>query len=76
MGAIQLLSKMVEGNKKVYVHCSAGMYRSPQIVALFLILNQNYSVEEAIKLVKSRHRFARPNPETVHCALNLYNKKK
>lgn len=38
MGAINLLTKLVEGGKKVYVHCSAGMYRSPQIVALFLIL--------------------------------------
>lgn len=76
MGAIKLLAKLVEGDRKVYVHCSAGMYRSPQIVVLFLILTHNYSVEEAINLVKSRHRFARPNPDTVHCALNMFNQNK
>lgn len=48
------------------------MYRSPQIVVLFLILTQNYSIDEAISLVKSRHRFARPNMKIVHHALSLF----
>lgn len=42
-GAIEHLKRLIEVGKKVYVHCSAGVYRSPQIVALFLILTKNYS---------------------------------
>ena len=39
-GALELLKNLIEKNKKkVYVHCSAGMYRSPQIVVLYLILH-------------------------------------
>ena len=41
LGAIILLKKLVEENKKVYVHCTAGVYRSPQVVSLFLVLTQN-----------------------------------
>ena len=39
LGAFLLLKKLVnENHNKVYVHCSAGVYRSPQLVVLFLVL--------------------------------------
>jgi protein-tyrosine phosphatase len=66
----------VKKNKKVYVHCSAGVYRSPQIVALYLILTKKYSPEEAVEFVKSRHSFARPNAQVVSHAFEVLSKNK
>lgn len=40
MGAIKLLKKLIDSGQKVYVHCSAGIYRSPQLVVLFLIITE------------------------------------
>lgn len=40
LGAIRILNRLIESNQKVYVHCTAGVYRSPQVVILFLILTQ------------------------------------
>jgi len=74
VGAIQLLKNLINGNKKVYVHCSAGVYRSPQIVVLYLILTNNYTPEEAVEFVKSRHPFARPNPQVVSHALEILSR--
>lgn len=44
-GAIDILRDLVKENEKVYVHCTAGVYRSPQIVILFLILTHKLSPE-------------------------------
>jgi protein-tyrosine phosphatase len=38
------MEKLMKKQGKVYVHCSAGMYRSPQIIALYLILVEKYSI--------------------------------
>lgn len=57
------------------MHCSAGVYRSPQLVALYLILSENYSPEQAVEYVKLRHPFARPNRKIVLNAVSqLLNK--
>lgn len=60
-GAVYLLRKIISTGEKVYVHCSAGVYRSPQIVTLYLMLMSNLTAAKAIELVKEKHPFARPN---------------
>jgi protein-tyrosine phosphatase len=35
--AVRLLRELIEDHGTVYVHCTAGIYRSPQLVALYLI---------------------------------------
>ncbi len=35
--ALRILNKLVNLYGKVYVHCTAGIYRSPQLVALYLV---------------------------------------
>jgi len=47
-------SKILDG-KSVYVHCKAGRTRSATIVAAYLILHQNHTVESAYDLMK-KHR--------------------
>jgi protein-tyrosine phosphatase len=55
------MENILKEKKKLYVHCSAGIYRSPQIIALYLILVERYSVETAIEVIKEKHPFAKPN---------------
>lgn len=38
-GAVHLMHQLLKDGK-VYVYCSAGVYRSPQLVALYLALHQ------------------------------------
>ena len=53
IGALSLMRKILKRkDSKVYVHCSAGMYRSPQIVILYLTILEGYLPEDAIKLVR------------------------
>lgn len=35
--AVRLLKQLVETYGTVYVHCTAGIYRSPQLVVLYLV---------------------------------------
>lgn len=58
---------------RVYVHCSAGVYRSPQIVVLYLVLIENYQLIDAVKTVKQNPQFLKPNTKTVAHAINFYS---
>jgi atypical dual specificity phosphatase len=55
---------MKEGGK-VYIHCSAGIYRSPQMIVLYLTLFEGYALETALETVRTHHPFARPNSEVI-----------
>ena len=55
------MESILKNNGKIYVHCSAGIYRSPQIIALYLILVEQYSIESAIETIKEKHPFAKPS---------------
>lgn len=46
--------------KTVYVHCTAGIFRSPQLVILYFIKFMNYNLQDAIKLIKSKRPFIHP----------------
>jgi protein-tyrosine phosphatase len=46
------MENVLKNDGKIYVHCSAGMYRSPQIIALYLILVEQYTIESAIEIIK------------------------
>jgi protein-tyrosine phosphatase len=35
-GGVRILRELLQNNQRVYVHCSAGIYRSPQMIALYL----------------------------------------
>lgn len=74
-GALILLKRLISQNKKVYVHCSAGMYRSPQIVVLYLVLHEGYKLEEAMSIVTERHAFARPNINIMNRIINNFQRK-
>lgn len=55
--------------KPTYVYCSAGKYRSPQMVALYLTLKNGLNVSDAIKFIQDRHPVAKPNEKTIKTAI-------
>ena len=48
-GASDLLNDLLKKEKIVYVHCTAGMYRASSTFILYLVLNENNEINEAIE---------------------------
>lgn len=47
---------------RILVHCHAGVSRSVSIVTLHLMVDHGLSLQQALRLVKSRRPPAQPNP--------------
>lgn len=67
---------MSDKENVVYVHCSAGAYRSAQVVVLYLTLIDQFEVADAIEFVKERHPVARPNRKIVEEAIKYMSNKR
>ena len=62
--AVGALHAALEGGGKVYVHCSAGLNRSPTVIIAYLIQHRGMSLDEAMAWVTSRHDCV-PYPDVV-----------
>ena len=60
-GAGDLLNKLMKQGKTVYVHCTAGMGRAPATVIIYLVLYENYNVEDAANFCKKYRPVICPN---------------
>lgn len=58
--ANDLLTLLREGNH-VYVHCMAGISRSPTIVAAAFIISKGWSRDRALEYIAKRRPIIRPN---------------
>ena len=58
--AISALAALQAGGHRTYVHCTAGLGRSPLVVLAYLILVQNRDPEEAITMILSSRSDAVP----------------
>lgn len=70
-GGVRVMRELLREGERVYVHCSAGIYRSPQMIALYLTLFERYSLEQAVAAVKDNHPYAKPNSKVVRDAVGL-----
>lgn len=59
--AISFLVKAQESGQGCLVHCSAGISRSSAVVLAYLVVRERFSLGHAWRLLKERHRAARPN---------------
>lgn len=53
--AVEALADLLARGRKVYVHCTAGINRSPTVIIAYLHWKQGYELDEATRLVRSRH---------------------
>ena len=53
--AVEALTTFVEAGRVTYVHCNAGLNRSPTTVIGFLVRQRGMSVEDAARWVQERH---------------------
>ena len=51
----------IEGNDKIFVHCAAGMSRSPTIVIAYIMWKNKINLNKAIKIVKKKRPLNSPN---------------
>ena len=51
----------IDGNDKVFVHCAAGMSRSPTVVIAYIMWKNKIFLNDAIKIVKNKRRLISPN---------------
>jgi protein-tyrosine phosphatase len=52
------LNDYLKNNKKVLIHCRAGMQRSATLVASYLIRYKKYDIEQAKKIIKNKRNIA------------------
>ena len=51
----------IEGNDKVFVHCAAGMSRSPTIVIAYLMWKKQLYLNDALDFVRKKRPLVSPN---------------
>ncbi|KAL4453430.1 hypothetical protein ABPG74_017637 [Tetrahymena malaccensis] len=66
----RLLNYLVSSMKRVYVHCTAGMFRSPQCVIGYYTYFKNMKVQQAIKFVESQHPHSKINKGYIETIMN------
>lgn len=60
--AIRFLHRAVHDGHKVYVHCFAGMSRSPFVVACYLMLDRMIPFDDAVTLLQDAREIVSPSP--------------
>ncbi|MCM1982499.1 protein-tyrosine phosphatase family protein [Lyngbya confervoides] len=69
--AMGILNRWSQKMHSIYVHCLAGVGRSPSVCCLFMVSNQGMSLEDAIAHVKLQHSYAAPDEHQVRVMREL-----
>ncbi|KAL4498501.1 hypothetical protein ABPG72_019619 [Tetrahymena utriculariae] len=59
--AVDRFAKAIEKWNHVYIHCTSGIYRSPQVIVAYLNLYQQIDVNKAISQVESKRPITKKN---------------
>ena len=68
MRCVQSLHELVMAGHTVYVHCTAGVTRSPTVVAAYLHVHLGSSIEEAVERLREVRRCS-PEEDVLRLAL-------
>lgn len=69
--ARSILQRWSKKMHSIYVHCLAGVGRSPSVCCLFVMAQTDKSLEEAIEFVKAQHSYACPDEHQVRVMKEL-----
>jgi dual specificity phosphatase 12 len=56
-----IISESIHENKKVIVHCAAGMSRSPTLVMAYLMIENLWTFKDTFNFVKNKRNIVDPN---------------
>jgi len=73
--AATVLNELVNKYQKVYVHCTAGVWRAPHVVAAFLNFHQGYTIEDAVKQIKQKRSMVYLSKDLLKRAFSKYERK-
>ncbi|KJE97610.1 dual specificity protein phosphatase 9 [Capsaspora owczarzaki ATCC 30864] len=59
---VKFIDSAIEGGGAVLVHCQAGISRSSTFVAAYLMFKHNYTVEQALGIIRDARPIISPNP--------------
>lgn len=65
--AVRVLKELLDDGNTVYVHCSAGVNRSPSVVIAYLHWEKDWTLEEAERHVR-KHRSCSPAMNVIQSA--------
>ena len=71
-GASDLLNDLLKKGKIVYVHCTAGMNRASSTVILYLVLYENYEINEVIEYYSKYRPIICPNVRAINELSDIY----
>ena len=74
-GASDLLYELLKKGKIVYVHCTAGMYRASSTVILYMVLYENYEVNDAVEFCSKYRPVICPNVRAINELSAIYKNK-
>tara|TARA_B100001094_G_C18163226_1_gene790555 strand:+ start:1606 stop:2157 length:552 start_codon:yes stop_codon:yes gene_type:complete len=57
----KFIEKNVKNNKKILIHCIAGVSRSVTLLVCYLIKNYDYTPEKALQIIREKRNIANPN---------------
>lgn len=63
--AMKLVRQLIQDGHSVYLHCTAGVNRSPTVALMYLNLIEAIPVEEALAIVQIRRPQAKPYEDVV-----------
>tara|TARA_B100000902_G_C27078589_1_gene797706 strand:- start:334 stop:822 length:489 start_codon:yes stop_codon:yes gene_type:complete len=72
--SLPIINEHVKRNKRILVHCKAGMQRSAAVVAAYLMKYENYTLKDAKKFVISKRNVAFMSGSNFNLCLHLFNK--
>jgi atypical dual specificity phosphatase len=71
--ALEILTAWRQTGQIMYVHCMAGIGRSPSVCAAYLVHQKRLPLPEAIQFVKNCHAVADPDPYQIRVMQKFFD---
>ncbi len=68
--AVMQLKKLLDQGHRVYVHCTAGINRSPLVVLAYFVFIEKMPISDALKTIKQKRSKCEPYLDAVFMAMN------